>query len=566
MAGKGIMRWVYNHNPFYLISVCLVLYGIETTFVGSELLQQQSWYLTGILVGCTVLMAITACLIVRLGQVWDDARSIFMVLILLFFSLAVSFDELCITAPEVAVAMLGFGFFFSLLTALMVTRVLGIKIPAPFQFSFAAILFVAFAYPLLFSARMKWFPELEERWLIWAFPYVAAAALMTLARAIRRGKQAVENNGTPWLWPLFPWSAFVLLLVGLCGRGVLLCLSFEPAHGLNSIFGSYFLAPFVVVAAYLLLEIGVVEQNRFCRQFAMGFGLMAIPLSLPWHTNETYLSFLYTLTYSYGSPLWITCTMLLILFVMAWLRRLDRHASWLTIILLVHVFVAKDDFSFTPFPINAWPLIVLGIYHLAHGLSSKASWRFLNASAAFGLATMIMLAVSPWYELKRVAAAHVFLVGLLWAGSYCEDRMARQLNVVTASVIAGFAFGATVIALAGRIPPETAAVEIGFMGGLGLFCWKANQDRLFLFSSITCVAIGAVNSLALILARNGPGNREFAWVLFVAGVCFATGVFISALKAGLAIRLQSGLMKTRHEIAARFISRSDRDSRTENRV
>ena len=552
MAGKGIMRWVYNHNPFYLISVCLVLYGIETTFIGSDLLQQRSWYLTGILAACTVLMALTACLIVRIGQVWDDARSIFMVLILLFFSLAVSFDELCITAPELAVAMLGFGFVFSLATSLAVTRILQIRVPAPFQFSFAAILFVSFAYPLLFSARLRWFPELEERWLIWAFPYAGAAALTTLARAIRTGHTAVAHNGTPWSWPMFPWSVFVLLLVGLCGRTILFCLSFEPAQGLNSIFGGYFLAPLVIAVAYLLLEIGITEQHRFCQQFALGFGLLAIPLSLPWQTNETFVSFLNTLTYSYGSPLWITCTLLLMLYVMAWLRRVDPHASWLTTILLINVFVAKDDFNFTPFPINAWPFIVLGIYHLAHGLSSRASWRFVNAAGALGVATMVILASSPWFELKLVAGAHIFLIGLLFTGSYCDDRLARQINVITAAVIAASPLVATGAVLAGHLSPETAALEVGLMGGMGLFFWKANRDRLFLFSTLSCVAIGTINSSAFALARTGSGNREFALFLFVAGLCFVMGVFISALKAGLAMRLHGELLKTRREILARF--------------
>ncbi len=28
----GVVRFLYNHNPFYLISTCLVLYGLQAAF------------------------------------------------------------------------------------------------------------------------------------------------------------------------------------------------------------------------------------------------------------------------------------------------------------------------------------------------------------------------------------------------------------------------------------------------------------------------------------------------------------------------------------------------------
>ena len=78
-----LVRVLYTHNPFYLISACLFAYGLKLMFrVGdsSVLFNQgsvaymQPWNLMASLAAVTILMAVTAVLIVRLGKVWEDAR------------------------------------------------------------------------------------------------------------------------------------------------------------------------------------------------------------------------------------------------------------------------------------------------------------------------------------------------------------------------------------------------------------------------------------------------------------------------------------------------------------
>ena len=96
----GPLRFLYNHNPFYLISTCLVLYGLQAAFHPKPGELIDPWMLLAALSGYTLLSAITAFLIVRFGKVWEDARSLLLILLFLFLALSVSFDEIVNTHAE----------------------------------------------------------------------------------------------------------------------------------------------------------------------------------------------------------------------------------------------------------------------------------------------------------------------------------------------------------------------------------------------------------------------------------------------------------------------------------
>ncbi len=73
-----ILRAIYVHNPFYLISACLFVYGLQAVFRPGEVhffFERHSvayidpWWLMASLCGVTLLMAVTAYLVVRIGKV-----------------------------------------------------------------------------------------------------------------------------------------------------------------------------------------------------------------------------------------------------------------------------------------------------------------------------------------------------------------------------------------------------------------------------------------------------------------------------------------------------------------
>jgi hypothetical protein len=70
---RSLVRLLYTSNPFYILSADLVFVGLRMTF-GAGGPAAQSWALAISLAGYTLLLATTACLLIRLGKLWDDLR------------------------------------------------------------------------------------------------------------------------------------------------------------------------------------------------------------------------------------------------------------------------------------------------------------------------------------------------------------------------------------------------------------------------------------------------------------------------------------------------------------
>ena len=95
---SSVLKFVYIHNPFYLISACLVLYGLRQAFYADGTLT-GGWLMMGLLCAYTVLLALTGFVVIRLGGVWQDARMILLVIILLLQTLSLAFDEIALSDP-----------------------------------------------------------------------------------------------------------------------------------------------------------------------------------------------------------------------------------------------------------------------------------------------------------------------------------------------------------------------------------------------------------------------------------------------------------------------------------
>src|SRR5262249_59934841 len=131
-------------------------------------------------------------------------------------------------------------------------------------------------------------------WRIYLFSPVAAAVILTLLPAVRRGPPYVAESGTPWRWPLYPWSLFVFLMICLGFRAYALSLSFDPvltqnlsqAMRLDSAFGLYFLAPMLFAVGLLLLEAGIVRNKSWTRNLALFVPAICVYLSIPSHAGS----------------------------------------------------------------------------------------------------------------------------------------------------------------------------------------------------------------------------------------------------------------------------------------
>src|SRR6202011_1601383 len=89
LAGtRGAIRWICTNNPFYVLSAGLFLAGLWLSFGNQhpdETIEPEvTWALMSWLAGYTVLLAGTAYLLVRFARVWDDARTVLLLVVLMF--------------------------------------------------------------------------------------------------------------------------------------------------------------------------------------------------------------------------------------------------------------------------------------------------------------------------------------------------------------------------------------------------------------------------------------------------------------------------------------------------
>src|SRR6476620_11852100 len=165
-------RFVYNHNPFYVISAVLVLYGLHVSFA-DNLDPTQGWKFTQLLMGYILLLAATSVVVVRLGQVWEDARTLVLLVALLMVALASSFDRVCLDNAWQGARFLTVGLMFSLTISESLLRLLRLRFPWSFRLPFYLLLVLLFAYPAWLGHLSLENRLTEMAWYVLGFPTIA---------------------------------------------------------------------------------------------------------------------------------------------------------------------------------------------------------------------------------------------------------------------------------------------------------------------------------------------------------------------------------------------------------
>src|SRR4030095_1585043 len=117
----------YTHNALYWVVMCFVRFDFQQC-LGREPSLATSRLLVEMLAGYTVLLTVVAMIVVRWGQVWDDARTILLVIVLLLCLLSTCLDFHFLhtfKAPWPGTQLLALGWAFSVLfieTVLAVPR------------------------------------------------------------------------------------------------------------------------------------------------------------------------------------------------------------------------------------------------------------------------------------------------------------------------------------------------------------------------------------------------------------------------------------------------------------
>jgi hypothetical protein len=500
-AAASFVRLLYTQNPFYLIGTLLVLVGLQQCF-GKEATLATSGWLVGMLAAYTLLLAAIAAVIIRWGRIWDDARTILLVIVLLFFMLSTSLDfHLLFTLepPVPGSLLLGGGWLFSILLSELLLRGLRIALAARYRGPYYLILTLLFGYPVLLGWIDSWGWHAARSWTLLSFPAAGALALLTLVPAARTRRRFEPATGTPWIWPYYPWSLFAYLTIGLAIRSWWLTISFEPAKGADMCFRPYFLVPLVIAWSVLIVEMGKSHFSLGTMAAGMLLPLTGLLLAFPGPAqNPVEVAFLGRLTAALGSPPQLVVWSMLAFYGWTWLRRIPGSEP---IVLALGVFSSllgrhTLDWQTLTLP-QPFPLAAVAALVLVQAVRLESTWRALTGGALIVAAAR--LAGARWGgESLWFWQWHAPLAAALLLPAVFNDPLAKLLRQIAWRAVPAIALASAAVYpfAMPNLPDATLSGYLAVLLVASLAMWTREREVLPL-----AAALGTLSANALAHAR-----------------------------------------------------------------
>ncbi|TWT38135.1 hypothetical protein KOR34_31030 [Posidoniimonas corsicana] len=535
-------RWarrLYPSNPTYLISAVLVLYGLHVAFGGGRLVGDGT-LLTSLFCGYTLALAGVGVLVIRLGRLWEDARTVLLVLLLMFTALSTVFDLLCLRDTRAGSINLGVGFVFSVVVSEWVLRALRLGLPLAYRAPYYLQLAVLFAFPPL----LGWH-SLNDRSIamcqgVLGFAAAAGAAQLCLVGAALRGTDKLAPRSARWVWPYYPWSIFVVLGAAMAVRTWTLCVSFSPAKGDASAFVPALLGPMVFASAVVVLLLGVRRRSVAAQRCAMLAAALLPMLAEPFFTPNRAQALLLGVAHDLvGSPLFAAAVAACVLAGLGLLLR----AAWSEPSLAVSVALLLSLSPSSESLRDAYPLsqsataVLVGWIAVRAALSRWFLQVGLGAVAALGLSNFAQSQQAVW-QLSPLEQTTLAVVWLLLTPLVCRDRWSALLReTAPAWILAACAATLLVLPPVAHGNPATPAAGASAVALIGLAYLHATGNRW-------CLAAAAVSGAAaacawLLLAVGGIENASLRSGLRIYALGFAAlggGLLVSLAKAGYAWR------------------------------
>jgi hypothetical protein len=453
-----MFRWVCTSNPFYVLSALLVCLGLWVSF-GSQVETYQTWALLFGMVGYTLLLAVTACLLVRFIGVWDDVRTVLLLVVLLFLATSVTFDDvLARDALRGAICYLA-GLLFAVAVSEGILRAIGLRLPVLFRVPYYLILTLFFIYPLAIAPLLDRPLSESLAWALFGFSPAAGLIFLTLLPAIRRGSDYMRENGSPWRWAWYPWMLFGVLGFGVLTRSALLAWSMHHIPSAETepyIFGPYFVVPFGIAIAALILEIALVERRKGALYVVMFLPALLVCLTLMGHrADPMYQWFLRRFTDRLGgTPFYLALLSSAAFYGYAALRRVPRALDALTAVLVALAFVSPHtlDLDSLVSP-QVLPILTIALVQSAIGLNCRSAWRCLLAAACGIMSLAIGRGPIDAGIHQGALAFHLALAAMLAVGAAFDDAVGRFLRSASAAI----ALLSALAVMSGRIEPTGGA-------------------------------------------------------------------------------------------------------------
>jgi hypothetical protein len=538
---RQLVKCLWTHNPFYLVSLALVLHSTRLWHHDS-IDVFNPWPLMSI-IGCyLMLVAVTGFLLIKLGRVWDDARSIFLVILLLFVELSLIFDSILIRDLKTGTMLLLTGWSAAVTVSECMLRGLRMQLPWTYRGPYHLLLAIMFLYPLYVVSGPGGTDAVV--WRIFWFSPAVAIALLWLLPAIHRGRTDLIRNGTPWNWPWYPWTLFGFLAICLSLRAWALTLSFDPvtsqglddAMRMQGIFGCYFLVPVALASGILLIEAGIVERQRLLNLAGLATPLICLFLALPFEGGSgPYMEFRSQFAERFGSPFWVTLNICWIFYAYAMIRGVNSAIAGLlgtAIAIMVAGRLGHNSGHALGHP--AFLLSASAGIVVLRGWQRSDSRIFVAGLLGLYLAGR-ELAPQSWNPLFREAIAwNLFCAGILFAGLAFQDRSSRSWQrigsiLATANCALAAILPAVITSKVQTLTPLTYCLGVTIV--VVTYAWMTRQSECR-SAALACMSITVTRVL---FAFADLIKTTFHWdgaLYFVVGIAtFLVAVVISMLKS-----------------------------------
>ena len=315
--------------------------------------------------------------------------------------------------------------------------------------------------------------------------------------------------------------------------------------GAGDAFGAYYLTPLLFSLLVLVTELAVVHQARRLQTALMIAAPLLVVCSVPLGDNYIYLRFLWMLTASVGSPVWLAVAGLAGFYAVAWLRKLPLAEGGLMAMLALLTMVGRGTIDRqTLEPFQWYPWCAIGAIQLCACLRHRSSFRAAFAAVCFVVTASIAWRDTSFVLLHGAIPLHLLVILWLLIGLVFRDRFAVVLRRAGLALTVAAAVGTAATLESSWFPPASRCAYLAALAVAAWAYWWATRDRWWFCAGLlhagSLTAVGLWFSYQGLHSRFGPGALiPLSW----GAACFLIGVLISALKGGLGTKLRQRLIK-----------------------